>query len=230
MSFILDALRKSDAERQQQVTPGLATAQQRVAKNPRNLWIPLLVVVLMLNAVLFGWFYLAGKAETGAQPTAATSAVSTRPPDTRSLRKEASETPATTPSRVPAASSDESPRSKTASEPRLPVANEPTLDVTPALPIVSSEAPRMDGEEAMENIQPSLPRFEQLLVAGIISMPQLHIDMHVYASEPKKRFVFINMNKYREGERLSEGPVVEEITSTGAILNQQGNRFTLERN
>jgi hypothetical protein len=38
------------------------------------------------------------------------------------------------------------------------------------------------------------------------------------------------MSKYREGERLSEGPVVEEITSTGAILNQQGNRFTLERN
>ncbi|MBT8441007.1 MAG: general secretion pathway protein GspB, partial [Gammaproteobacteria bacterium] len=87
-----------------------------------------------------------------------------------------------------------------------------------------------DAEETMKNIQPSLPSFEQLLVAGILSMPQLRLDMHVYAGEPKKRFVFINMNKYREGERLSEGPVVEEITSTGAVLNHQGNRFTLERN
>ncbi|NND37742.1 MAG: general secretion pathway protein GspB, partial [Gammaproteobacteria bacterium] len=121
----------------------------------------------------------------------------------------------------PASPSDNPTPSAEASATPLPVANEPGLDVTPA---------QADAEETMKNIQPSLPSFEQLLVAGILSMPQLRLDMHVYAGEPKKRFVFINMNKYREGERLSEGPVVEEITSTGAVLNHQGNRFTLERN
>lgn len=231
MSFILDALRKSDAERQQQASPGLATAQQRVAKNQRSLWVPLLVVVLILNAALFGWIFLGGKAETGKQPTAAAPAVPALPPATRSLRKEASETPATTGSQMSAASSDEpSPSGKTPETPPS-VATESTLDVANALPVViDEEPPRAVDEAATENIQPSLPSFEQLLVAGIISMPLLHLDMHVYAGEPRKRFVFINMSKYREGERLSEGPVVEEITSTGAILNHQGNRFTLERN
>jgi hypothetical protein len=38
------------------------------------------------------------------------------------------------------------------------------------------------------------------------------------------------MKKYREGDTLAEGPFVDEITSTGVILNHRGNRFTLERN
>ncbi|MFW2403844.1 MAG: general secretion pathway protein GspB [Gammaproteobacteria bacterium] len=220
MSFILDALRKSDAERQQQVTPGLATTQQRVEKNPRNLWIPVLVVVLLLNALVVGWIYFAGPAENGGPVPAATPAAATRPPATRSLRQEATE---------PTVADSATAQPKAAPKPA--VKREPVVAVAADVPIVTDEdPPRFVAEEATENIQPSLPRFEQLLVAGIISMPQLHLDMHVYASDPQKRFVFINMSKYREGERLTEGPVVEEITSTGAILNQQGNRFTLERN
>jgi hypothetical protein len=38
------------------------------------------------------------------------------------------------------------------------------------------------------------------------------------------------MNKYSEGDRLKEGPVVEEITPDGAILEHQGQRFLLPRN
>ena len=76
----------------------------------------------------------------------------------------------------------------------------------------------------------SLPSFEQLLVAGVISSRPLHLDIHVFAPESAKRFVFINMSKYREGQQLDEGPVLETITETGVILTQNGQRFTLERN
>ena len=75
-----------------------------------------------------------------------------------------------------------------------------------------------------------MPSFEQLVLGGIIATPPLHLDMHVFAGERDKRFVFINMSKYREGEALKEGPVLEEITGTGVVLSHQGNRFTLERN
>ncbi len=39
--------------------------------------------------------------------------------------------------------------------------------------------------------------------------------------------VIINMKRYREGECLREGPRIEEITSTGAILSHKTHRFHL---
>lgn len=57
--------------------------------------------------------------------------------------------------------------------------------------------------------------------------PELNMDVHVYNDQPGKRFVLINSRRYREGEKLSEGPVVEAITQKGAILRYQGERFLL---
>ena len=52
-------------------------------------------------------------------------------------------------------------------------------------------------------------------------MPELHLDVHVYATKPAERFVYINMRKYREGATLAEGPVLERIRRDGVVLNYQ---------
>jgi hypothetical protein len=39
--------------------------------------------------------------------------------------------------------------------------------------------------------------------------------------------VFINGRKYREGERLTEGPEVVAVEPNGVVLSQQGQRFLL---
>jgi len=197
MSFILDALRKSDSERQQQATPGLASTVQRKEPRRRNFWIPLLVVVLGLNAIL-GWFLLRDDEPVGSE---------TPPLETvtRSLRKEP------VPSQPPAAPVKPAPTQAAVSPPVAAAAPAPTPPPSP------------NAGEA------TLPSFDQLLVAGMISSPALHLDIHVFAPDSAKRFVFINMRKYREDERLEEGAVVEAITETGVILRQNGNRFTLER-
>jgi general secretion pathway protein B len=59
------------------------------------------------------------------------------------------------------------------------------------------------------------------------SLPALHLDLHVYATQAQQRFIFVNSRKYREGETLAEGPVVEQITADGAVLNFRGSRFKL---
>jgi general secretion pathway protein B len=87
---------------------------------------------------------------------------------------------------------------------------------------VAEESPR-------DTVRPALPTLEQLQAGGIISVAPLHLDIHVFHAEPAQRFVFINMKKYREGERLTEGPIVEEITNDGVVLNHRGSRFTLDR-
>ena len=70
---------------------------------------------------------------------------------------------------------------------------------------------------------------DELRLAGTTQLPELHLDIHVYAEEPAERFVFVNMNKHREGSRLDEGPVVSEITPEGVVLEHQGRRFLLPR-
>ncbi len=56
---------------------------------------------------------------------------------------------------------------------------------------------------------------------------RLTINAHVYNDVPAGRMVIINMNRYREGESLREGPRVDAITVTGAVLSYQSHRFHL---
>ena len=51
----------------------------------------------------------------------------------------------------------------------------------------------------------------------------------MFSEVPEDRFVFINMSKQREKSQLSEGPIVEEITPEGVILEYSGTRFLLSR-
>lgn len=59
------------------------------------------------------------------------------------------------------------------------------------------------------------------------SLPALALNVHVYAQIPKERFVFLNMQKYKEGERTREGVLIEEITPEGAVLRYGQQRFRL---
>ena len=42
-----------------------------------------------------------------------------------------------------------------------------------------------------------------------LNLPRL--DLHVYSDDPQSRFILVNLKKYREGERLPNGLVLEEI-------------------
>lgn len=72
-----------------------------------------------------------------------------------------------------------------------------------------------------------LPTIDDVALQG--GVPEMHIDLHVYADNPQERFVFVNKRKYREGETLQEGPRVEEITRNGVVLSHHGRRFILPR-
>jgi general secretion pathway protein B len=80
---------------------------------------------------------------------------------------------------------------------------------------------------AMPDGAQGLPTIDDAGLAG--GLPEMHIDLHVYSSNPRDRFVFVNKRKYLEGETLQEGPRVEEITRDGVVLSQSGRRFVLPR-
>jgi general secretion pathway protein B len=214
MSFILDALRKSETERQQQAAPSLADAHYRRGKTDRNVWIPILVLVLTANAVILAIVMRDdGPERDGEVANTAAPMVGSKLVADPAVRPLAREIPsqAATPATV---STDD----KSAEARQEPAGNQ--FDTR-----ISTNAEQISPG----NIQEGLPSLQQLVASGQLPMLALHLDIHVYADSGSERFVFINMKKYREGDMLTEGPTVEEITRTGVILDYRGERFTLDR-
>ena len=221
MSFILDALKKSETERQRQGSAEFATipASRAVSSPPRWLWV--LVLLLLINLVVLAGILLRD------EPAATTPA---------------SAPPAVTPA-TPPADTGQPPAADTASfeariadarrrQPPPSVVEEvtPAPEPAPTDEIAEQRPPATQpNESASESETLSLPTLTQLRVGGILNLPDLHLDIHVYSETPADRFVFVNMSKHREHSRLASGPVVERITPEGVVLDYQGTRFLLPR-
>lgn len=211
MSFILDALRKSENEHRDQAQPNLAAAPQAAPAKKRSIWPPILVIVLAINAIIFGTFVLT---RDEPAPVAALPPPSSAPDAPRVQAVPAVKTMPPPTIDIPAPAPEISPKMRPAKQQTKP----PTK---PAVTVTETQASR--------TIQEGLPNINQLRATGQISVPFLRIDMHVYSGDATKRFVFVNMSKYREGDRLAEGPTIEEITTEGLTMVYEGRRFRLDR-
>ena len=200
MSFILDALKKSESDRQQQGSAeftGVPTSSDR-QKTPRWLWV--LGVLLAVNLIVLLGLVFRPDAPPAGMPTA-------------------TESPATSnddfAEQVAEAKQNVPPRE----EPRRVAAN----SARPVTPSPSVTIARSATDTA------SLPTIHEVVADGTVTLPEMHVDIHVFSESPGDRFVFINMNKQTEGSRLAEGPVVEEITPDGVVLRHNGTSFLLPR-
>ena len=199
MSFILDALKKSETERQSQGTAEFRGVPSS-ARSPRvSRWLWIVGLLLALNIAVVMGLYLRPEA---SPPGAMGSQTDDLPPPT-----------ATQPSFAAKVSEARQNAPQTQASPDRTV---PEIAVS-AQPVVTS------WKDVL------LPSIHEVRANGAIVLPDLHLDIHVYSDTPEDRFVFINMAKQREGTRLSEGPVVAEITPDGVVLNYQGTLFLLPR-
>jgi hypothetical protein len=66
------------------------------------------------------------------------------------------------------------------------------------------------------------------LVPGA-NLPELRLDLHVYAAKPQDRFALINMHKLHEGDSVQNGVRVESITPDGVVMSHNGSKFLLPR-
>ncbi|HEX9207778.1 MAG TPA: general secretion pathway protein GspB [Steroidobacteraceae bacterium] len=258
MSFILDALRKSEHARQQQTGPGLAEIPV-VASRPRsNVWATAAVALLVVNLVGVGVLLVHRANKDAAAPAVATPATgtATAPAGPAPAPAATATAPAVEP-RTPAAPAPAAPATGSnplAAEVEGGTGPDPTLTagaahVPAGPPAVTSQrptgttrrgsvvyAPIPEAAEAPYTppapaVRAAAPARDDLPTADEVSarggVPELHLDLHVYSPTPQQRFIFVNSRKYREGETLQEGPVVEQITPDGAVLNYGGNRFKL---
>lgn len=207
MSFILDALKKSENERQQQSQAEFAGVPTggRESATPKWLWVVGILLAVNL-AVLAGLLM-----RPDVSPSAPTTPASEPVPQLE-------EPVETTFSDRVAAAQRELPE-QTVSEPITESEPQPAA-VEPVL--VTQDRSAIDTSQLY-------PTMQEVIVSGRISLPPLHLDIHVFSDTPADRFVFVNMSKYREGSRIAEGPLINEITPEGAVLVHQGVTFLLPR-
>lgn len=104
-----------------------------------------------------------------------------------------------------------------APEPAMPEKPGPVRDVAPAPQPVA--APEPESHSAPVESIGALP------AAAHDGLPDIELSGHLYSSIPGRGFILVNGRRYREGERLREGPAVESIDESGAVLNHRGERF-----
>jgi hypothetical protein len=69
------------------------------------------------------------------------------------------------------------------------------------------------------------PKWHELAPQVRDAIPNMSVSMLVYSRKPEERWININGAKRREGQEISSGLKVEEITPDGAIFSYMGQRF-----
>ena len=214
MSFILDALKKSENERQENAPAEFASvpSSPASARAPRWLWV--LGGLLLINVAVLGITLASKTRQVPAEPQVASS-----PPLQANPTAAA---PATFSERVQRARQQlpERPAAAAGADQRVEPVPAPATRIPER---ADTPEPRQESNFAL------LPSLDELRANGTLQVPDLHVDIHVFSDDPAERFVFINMNKYREKAQLTEGPLLREITPDGVVLDQDGTAFVLLR-
>ena len=219
MSYILDALRKSEAERQQGRVPDLGQQFQLIHKPPRRRvpWVALLVLALTLNAaVLLVWLWperpgpvveaLPAEALPIVEvPTIASAGTAVAVPEPLP------EAPAVEPELPVVAAVDNTP------PPTLEVDEAPTL-------IVPSSNARVLPADLAQSANTRAPHLIEMPLAFQRAVPNLVFNSHLFTSDPAGRRVIINDHYLAPGDSFA-GIRVEQITSDGVVLMMDGQRF-----
>jgi len=207
MSFILDALKKSESERQEQTGAEFSNVPSSSGEPQSFRWLWFLALLLLVNiAVLIG---ILMRPDPSPDTT-----------DTAALVEEARLEQAPEAAPVATTTFEDQIAEAKQNQPRAETATTPDAE-----PQVLEAAARPEAAPRGGRVL----TIDEVRLNGSLQVAELHLDIHVYSDDPAERFVFINMTKHREQSRLDEGPRVVEITPGGVILEHQGTTFLLPR-
>jgi general secretion pathway protein B len=246
MSYILDALKRADTERERErgTVPGLHSQnlpsgnfQRDRRRQPPKLAHSLAWTGLIVLAVVATWTFWPGAER---QQDLASSTVDTTEP----MQTPAAQAPAQAPD-APNAAPSESPA---ATAPDLPILAPPP---PPPPPPTRAERPRADrpagATAATESTPATAPaaavpssdsaaasqtaapvrRFAELSPELRSQLPQVNVSGSTYSSNPKLRTLIANGKVIQEGGEIAPGLQVETIGQRSAVLNFKGTRYSI---
>ncbi|HEX5364250.1 MAG TPA: general secretion pathway protein GspB [Gallionella sp.] len=201
MSYILDALKKSDQQRQRGMTPTLPEAQPTLAAPRRTVLgaYGVFAVVLLGAGIAIGWLHpwQAERVAPADEVLAVRSAITV--PRPAILAPVSSEANGNTAREWLAQNST----------PGVPSSRKADIPVPPA------DSPREQPVISMAELPLAIRQ----------EIPAMTIQLHAYSSQPKNRLVSINSRMLHEGELLVQDLKLEQITPDGMIFSYKGYRF-----
>ena len=238
MSYILEALKKSEQERERErgALPDIksihspSTSSQREG---RNWWPLILIALIVVSAAVAAGVYL-----TRTQPVSSEVALVEHGSEISDVDKTESVTvdksqpkpKAAEPNKTtkPAASVVEQKKSSV-------VFSKQQLQHDNVLGNVAEQqeqtAAKKEASSAVSN-KGSVVKDAAIPIAEIPDsvrqqIPKIAFEGHVYSSTPTRRSVMINGHKMREGDAIGEDLMLKEITPEGAEFEYRGYRFKL---
>ena len=215
MSYILDALRKSDQQRRRKAAPTLLTLQPSavVRKRPAYVTYGLLAVILIGGGVVVGWL------RPWQSDRAAVKPIESKPLESKPLESKPLESkplelkpgpPAPAASEIAAQAKPDnvSPQTNSLASGKTAPPPERRVDIAAA---------DAAGETVIE--------MEKLPTSIRDEVSKIAVSVHAYSNTPKNRLVGIGRRILHEGDYVMPGLKLEEITADGMILGYKGYRF-----
>ena len=229
MSLILDALKKSEKSRHDDVSSvlPLIVKPRRASgnKQKKSLLLPLTIIIVAL-AALFIVYLLSSDSPRAPQQTIRAVPEESGPP-VREKR--------------PVPVLNESLPDAAISQQVLPDDSASGVETTP-LPVESPQAPVEEEPVDLAARQQILQQTGILSTRDNTSVPPrlskipgglrkevapLRLDFHVYSSDRPRRIVFINGQEYREGMSIRNNLKLVRIVPEGAVMEWKGRQFLL---
>ncbi|MEO8312817.1 MAG: general secretion pathway protein GspB [Caldimonas sp.] len=244
MSYILDALRRAEAERERGAVPSLQSQQHTVAEDdaatarPRSLvWAVAALAVALV--VVLAWNFFGATAPVPRAPIEGS--ITPVPAPLPSLQ---TAPPTTSPAPSPATTTTTPPRAATATVlPTPPPGAAPTVAPAPPAPRLGSEPRRAAsrriraasgaGTAAATGPAPAKAEARVYSQAELPEeirrdLPKVVIGGSSYSGDAASRMVMINGQVFHEGDRLGPGLVLDRIRQKSAVLAFKGWRYEVQ--
>ena len=217
MSYILDALKKSEQERHRGSSPHLLSIHGQHPsfktsgpnKRLHIYWI-IAVGLLLLSlciGILFAWYQ-------GSQGTDDPGTVANDPPNVPEQQTSSSAPPGNL------AQDDFASSVVIVKDQTKIIADGPVVDMVAENP--------MDVEE--QEFFESLPFLKDLPSGLRKGIPELKFAGHTYSTNPSQRMIIINNTILREGDKIDSNTHLKEITWEGVIIDHKNNIFRVNTN
>ncbi|CAG4883524.1 conserved protein of unknown function [Georgfuchsia toluolica] len=227
MSYILDALKKSDQQRRRGVAPTLLAPQLTAAVSERRLskFHVLLAVLLITAGIVIGALRPWQGEQPASIPASAMVVQAARPPVAMTLpESNPPPSPASVQAQSPLHSEQEIPAQKPATATLPAPVAQPPNPIAVSVPPSAAGKPEVSAAAATTQEQ-TVMTMAELPLSIQQEIPKMTITVHAYSRTSKERLLGINDRMLREGDYLIPGLMLEQITPEGMIMNYKGYRF-----
>lgn len=224
MSYILEALKKSEQERNPDKVPDLTTHHQALAVEQNNgfPWPWVVVVLILVNLAVLYWFFVI-RAVPAAQSTQPVSQPAAEIKSDAAIAQTSNQPEISEPISTPVRQQVK-PQQASVQQPPSQPTPQPEVVVPQEIPPVVEAQP--------EPVVYGPPKFAQLphiseLSQGIQNqLPAIEFSTHIFVKDGGS-FVIMNNRSLSDGMNIGNGIMLEKIVREGVILSFRERYFTL---